>query len=202
MINGPITDQETEVREVGKHLAELSKMGGSEANEITVKGFELKDGDPAGSPAQQAIYAIGQALAMSEVTKSGTGWHKEPKIGPNEIGELLAKFDIKIVFEEQGQCILLVPDKANLELGLQKPPMFEFGYVMRLDGVKGKMKDLLNDLSVEIQSLTTDTDLKAAVKAKTAEFIAKNDALKDLTYDEKVDVFHDQLGAYACRQCG
>ena len=203
MAEGPITRTNTLIGKIGNSLAILAEEKDTIENEKfgTVPSLDLSFGNEAGSKAEKAVKNICEALALSELKRVDSDWELGPTIGPGECDRIKSKFDVKLVFEEPGQAILLVPSKNNLDYGLQEPPMKEFDYILRIDEViKGKIA-LLQELSKKIQNLEeiSGEPLEEKVKRTTDEFIEENDNLKPL---DPVDVFHDQLGAYSCRQCG
>jgi len=202
MARGPITRSATDVRKVGNNLAVLANVADTVAGTKTLKAVDLSFGKKDGSEAEEAVYAIGEALAVSEITQTGGSWKLGDQIGRDDGATIQSTFKVTVVFEEPGQAILLVPDKDNLQFGLQDPPMHEFPYVAQLEGVQNEMKAMLEGLCEKIKLLPEVASAGLADKIDTATESFIGTRLKPLTNTEKVDVFHEQLGAYSCRQCG
>lgn len=152
-----------------------------------------------GRPGSDYMQNICNALAMAEITENGGKWTPQPDVGPKACAEIEAIADIKFIFENENEKVIVIPNKNALAYALQDPPLKEGAYLRAF--ARENALEVKNEVAVRWDD--TDADL-GPHKEAVLELIqqAINERFKVLEPDDKLSVFFEQLGSYTCRQCG
>lgn len=197
----------SDVKPIGEALYDLAELWAAKQIETTTS-LPAIDLSYAGTGVHE-IERLVKAMSISEVKKQEDGaWaHAQTLFGrdPGELGEI----DIKFVFEEENQMIVVVRDVAALEFGLytgtvasapgvepksfeQSPPMNEASYAIQTPEVKRFVEKIFDQVIADVP----DQAPKEVLMTVFAEAINAHFGTADAD-----DIFIEQLGAYSVRQC-